>query len=76
MFLIETVFYFTSMIKMVYNIVIRTKQYPKPRDMLIAIKRNFGGFDAIDPVEIFEQHLQYIESVEKVLIFIKLNMFF
>lgn len=76
MFLIETVFYFTSMIKMVYNIVIRTKKYPKPRDMLIAIKRNFGGFEAIDPVEIFEHHLQYIGSVEKVLVFIKLNMCF
>ena len=42
--------------KMVYKIAEKLNREPAWKDIERAIRRNFGGLDEIDPVEIFREH--------------------
>ncbi|XP_070190023.1 E3 ubiquitin-protein ligase rnf213-alpha-like [Littorina saxatilis] len=48
---------FYSLVKMVYAFAAHSKQQPSPRQLIAAIRRNFGGLDSIDPVESFRKEL-------------------
>ena len=45
-----------SLVKMVYKIAEKLNREPAWKDIERAIRRNFGGLDEIDPVEIFREH--------------------
>ncbi|XP_067056125.1 E3 ubiquitin-protein ligase rnf213-alpha-like isoform X2 [Acropora muricata] len=47
---------FYSLVKMVYKIAEKLNREPAWKDIERAIRRNFGGLDEIDPVEIFREH--------------------
>ncbi|KAK7107714.1 hypothetical protein V1264_015588 [Littorina saxatilis] len=48
---------FYSLVKMVYAFAAQSKQKPSQRQLIAAIRRNFGGLDSIDPVESFRKLL-------------------
>ena len=45
-----------SLVKMVYKIAEKLNREPAWKDIERAIRRNFGGLDEIDPVEIFRDY--------------------
>ena len=47
---------------MVFEFVRVSRTYPTSGQLLHAIKRNFGGFDSVDPVEIFKKYIPAIEN--------------
>ncbi|KAL8623379.1 hypothetical protein ACOMHN_065913 [Nucella lapillus] len=48
---------FYSLVKMVYTFAADSKRIPSQRQLVAAIRRNFGGLDTVDPVESFRKHL-------------------
>ncbi|XP_070188878.1 E3 ubiquitin-protein ligase rnf213-alpha-like [Littorina saxatilis] len=46
---------FYSLVKMAYAFAAKFKQTPSPRQLIAAIRRNFGGLDTIDPVVLFKK---------------------
>ena len=52
---------------MVYAFAAQSKQKPSQRQLTAAIRRNFGGLDAIDPVESFKKELPTSLCEEQVL---------
>ncbi|XP_065845272.1 E3 ubiquitin-protein ligase rnf213-alpha-like isoform X2 [Oscarella lobularis] len=53
---------FYSLVKMMFSFCKMTEQPPTWDQMFHAIKRNFGGLDGIDSVEIFHKHLVNLSS--------------
>lgn len=47
---------------MVYSFVEKSQKKPTWFEMLHSIKRNFGGLDSVDPVEIFKINLAPVLS--------------
>ena len=45
-----------SLVRMVHKIAEKLNREPSWKDIERAIRRNFGGLDEIDPVEIFKKH--------------------
>ena len=54
---------------MVYTFAAQSKQKPSQRQLIAAIRRNFGGLDTIDPVESFKKQLPTSLCEEKVIVF-------
>ena len=48
---------------MVYKIAEKLNREPAWKDIERAIRRNFGGLDEIDPVEIFRKHFPFENMV-------------
>ncbi|KAL8581505.1 hypothetical protein ACOMHN_042898 [Nucella lapillus] len=48
---------FYSLVKMVYSFAAQSQQRPSQRQLIAAIRRNFGGLDTIDPVKSFKRLL-------------------
>ncbi|KAK7494871.1 hypothetical protein BaRGS_00013998, partial [Batillaria attramentaria] len=48
---------FYSLVKMVYAFAARSRAKPSQRELIAAIRRNFGGLDTIDPVKSFRKLL-------------------
>ena len=46
-----------SLVKMVYAFAAQSKQKPSQRQLIAAIRRNFGGLDTVDPVKSFRRLL-------------------
>ena len=57
-FIMVTILFISSisLVKMVYKIAEKLKREPAWKDIERAIRRNFGGLDETDPVEIFREH--------------------
>ncbi|XP_076466869.1 E3 ubiquitin-protein ligase rnf213-alpha-like [Babylonia areolata] len=56
---------FYSLVKMVYSFAAESKCRPSQRQLIAAIRRNFGGLDTIDPVESFRKLLPSSLCAEK-----------
>ncbi|PVD28712.1 hypothetical protein C0Q70_11306 [Pomacea canaliculata] len=56
---------FYSLVKMVYSFAAQSGDRPSPNQLTAAIRRNFGGLDGIDPVDIFREQLPASLSPEK-----------
>lgn len=55
-----------SLVKMVYAFAAQSRDHPSPNQLTAAIRRNFGGLDSIDPVDVFREQLPMSLSPEKV----------
>jgi hypothetical protein len=51
---------------MVYAFAAQSRDRPSQRQLMAAIRRNFGGLDTIDPVETFREFLPTSLCEEKV----------
>lgn len=47
-----------SLVKMVYKMAEEHRREPRWPEVEHAIRRNFGGLDEIDPVEVFKKHFK------------------
>ena len=65
---------FSSLIKMVFSFVDKSKQRPTWHEMVHCIKRNFDGLETVDPIEGFKRHLSDVMHIEtEVRVIIRLN---
>lgn len=51
---------FDSLVKMICAVAVKNRQSPTPQEIIIAIKRNFGGLEGLDPVQEFGEFLPFI----------------
>ncbi|KAL3881514.1 hypothetical protein ACJMK2_027946, partial [Sinanodonta woodiana] len=56
---------FYSLMKMIYSFVEQTNKPPTWYQLLHSIKRNFGGLDAMNPVETFAKRLTMVDKEEE-----------
>lgn len=49
-----------SLVKMICAVAVGNRRSPTPQDIIIAIKRNFGGLEGLDPVQEFGEFLPFI----------------
>lgn len=73
---------------MICAVAVKNRRSPTPHEVIIAIKRNFGGLEGLDPVQefgkflpfilqervLYEQLLSYLSHLYKLLKYVSLHV--
>ena len=57
---------FNSLVKMIYGFAAKSRQPPNWSEMEHAIRRNFGGLDNVNPLQVFSSKIQNVEKFPEV----------